>query len=152
MEFISSHMSQSLLVLGIVALIIEVGLLGFSSIVLFFAGISLCVNGLLMMFGVLPETLTAALWSNAILITVLAVLLWKPFKRLQDNRAPDKLNSDFARDAFVLNEDVHLNDNVTRKYSGIEWKLKSEQPLAAGTRVRVDRTEVGVMWVVPLEQ
>ena len=148
MEWFEGHLAQGLVVLGIVALIIEVAVLGFASIVLFFAGISLCVTGGLMMLDVLPQTITAALWSNALLTGVLAVSLWKPLKRMQATRQPDKLDSDFARDAFVLEQDVHLDGTAIRRYSGIDWKLKSEQPLKAGTRVVVDRTEVGVMWLV----
>ncbi|WP_221797449.1 NfeD family protein [Oceanobacter mangrovi] len=151
MELLQTHMPQGLIVLGILALIVEVALLGFSSIVLFFAGISLCISGGLMLLGLLPETLAAALWSNALLTGLLALVLWKPFRKLQKSQVPQKLDSDFARDSFVISVDVDLNGQATHKYSGIVWKLKSEQPIKAGTRVRVERTDVGVMWVTPVE-
>ena len=136
------------MVLGIIALIVEVAVLGFGSIVLFFVGLSLCISGTLMMLDILAPTMTMALWSNALLTGTLAVVLWKPLKRMQATRKPDKINSDFARDAFVLEQDVHLDGKATHRYSGIDWKLKSKLPLKAGTRVVVDHTEVGVMWLV----
>ena len=94
MSYLLSHLPQSLLVAGILALIIEVAILGFASIVLFFLGLSLVLSGLLMLIGILPETLTAALWSNALITCGLALALWKPLKRLQDERQPTPINSD----------------------------------------------------------
>tara|TARA_R110001583_G_scaffold28441_6_gene100961 strand:- start:1925 stop:2389 length:465 start_codon:yes stop_codon:yes gene_type:complete len=152
MSYLLSHLPQSLLVAGILALIIEVAILGFASIVLFFLGLSLVLSGLLMLIGILPETLTAALWSNALITCGLALALWKPLKRLQDERQPTPINSDFARDAFVLEQDVDISGKAIHRYSGVEWKLKSQQPLTAGTTVKVLRADVGVLWVEALEQ
>lgn len=152
MSYLLSHLPQTLLVAGILALIVEVAILGFASLVLFFLGLSLVVSGLLMLVGLLPETPTSALWSNAALTCGFALALWRPLKRLQNEQQITPVNSDFARDAFVLEQDVDLSGNSSHRYSGIDWKLKSQQPLAAGTTVKVIRVDVGVLWVEALEQ
>ena len=96
MDLISQNLPQALMVIGIIALIIEVTVLGLSTIILLFLGLSLLTSGLLMVAGVLPETITAALWSNTIITAVLALLLWKPMKRMQENVDSKQINSDFA--------------------------------------------------------
>jgi hypothetical protein len=92
MDLISQNLPQALMVIGIIALIIEVTVLGLSTIILLFLGLSLLTSGLLMVAGVLPETITAALWSNTIITAVLALLLWKPMKRMQENVDSKQIN------------------------------------------------------------
>jgi len=149
MELILQNLPQTLMVLGILALIIEVAVLGLTTFILLFLGISLFVTGLLMNIGILPDSLTVAFWSNAILTAVLTVTLWKPLKRLQNNVDNKQVTSDFAELTFVLTADVNNQGLNTYKYSGINWQLKSEQPIASGTLVTVTKKEVGVMWVKP---
>ncbi|AYM88472.1 activity regulator of membrane protease YbbK [Pseudoalteromonas agarivorans] len=149
MDLISQNLPQALMVIGIIALIIEVTVLGLSTIILLFLGLSLLTSGLLMVAGVLPETITAALWSNTIITAVLALLLWKPMKRMQENVDSKQINSDFADLTFVLAKDVSDKEITTHQYSGISWQLKSTQPISAGTKVVVVKKEVGVMWVAP---
>ncbi|MBH0021116.1 NfeD family protein [Pseudoalteromonas sp. SWXJ133] len=149
MDFITQNLPQTLMVLGIVALIIEVAVLGLSTFILLFFGLSLFLTGLLMSFGILPDSLTTALWSNAIVTAGLAVVLWKPLKQMQNRVDKKQVNSDFAELTFVLTSDVTEQGLTTHQYSGISWKLKSEQPIIAGTEVVVTKKEVGVMWVKP---
>ena len=148
MEFFSSdNMAEILMVAGLAALIIEVAVLGFATFVLLFLGASLLITGLAMTVGLLDTTLVTALWSNALLTTVLALGLWKPLRRMQNNVESKEVNSDFAAETFILEVNVDIQGNTTRAYSGVQWKLKSQQPIAAGTLVKVIKTEVGVMWV-----
>ncbi|MBH0050516.1 NfeD family protein [Pseudoalteromonas sp. SWYJZ19] len=149
MDFITQNLPQTLMVLGIVALIIEVAVLGLSTFILLFFGLSLFLTGLLMSFGILPDSLTTALWSNAIVTAGLAVVLWKPLKQMQNRVDKKQVNSDFAELTFVLTSDVTEQGLTTHQYSGISWKLKSEQPISDGTEVLVTKKEVGVMWVKP---
>lgn len=148
MEFVLQNLPEILLVTGIGALIIEVAVLGFATFVLLFLGASLVITGLLMNVGVLPETLVVALWSNALLTTLLALALWQPLRKLQNQRAADQpLDNDFTRHEFVLEQDADVQGKTEHQYSGVRWKVKSEQPLAAGTRVEVVKADVGVLWV-----
>lgn len=149
MDLISQNLPQALMVIGIIALIIEVTVLGLSTIILLLLGLSLLTSGLLMVVGVLPESITVALWSNTIITAVLALLLWKPMKRMQENVDSKQINSDFADLTFVLAKDISDNEITTHHYSGISWQLKSTQPISAGTKVIVVKKEVGIMWVAP---
>ncbi|MEI8626120.1 NfeD family protein [Pseudoalteromonas sp. B137] len=149
MDFITQNLPQTLMVIGIVALIIEVAVLGLSTFILLFFGLSLFLTGLLMSFGILPDSLTTALWSNTVVTAGLAVALWKPLKQMQNRVDKKQVNSDFAELTFVLTSDLTEQGLTTHQYSGISWKLKSEQPIIAGTEVLVTKKEVGVMWVTP---
>lgn len=149
MDLISQNLPQALMVIGIIALIIEVTVLGLSTIILLLLGLSLLTSGLLMVVGVLPESITVALWSNTFITAVLALLLWKPMKRMQENVDSKQINSDFADLTFVLAKDISDNEITTHHYSGISWQLKSTQPISAGTKVIVVKKEVGIMWVAP---
>ena len=148
MEFVLQNLPEILLVTGIGALIIEVAVLGFATFVLLFLGASLVITGLLMHVGVLPETLVVALWSNALLTTLLALALWQPLRNLQNNHIQRQpVENDFTRHEFVLEQDVSAQGGCEHSYSGVRWQVKSEQPLTAGTLVEVVRADVGVLWV-----
>ncbi|UXH99917.1 NfeD family protein [Photobacterium sp. TY1-4] len=150
MEFITEHLPQVLMILGVLALITEVAVLGMSTFILLFLGLSLLITGILMNVAVLDSTLTTALWSNTLLTAALAIVLWKPLKQMQDSKGAKEIQSDFAELTFTLESDVDDRGLTQYAYSGISWKLKSRQPLAAGTQVKVVKKEVGVMWVEAL--
>ncbi|WP_404343794.1 NfeD family protein [Pseudoalteromonas mariniglutinosa] len=150
MDFIINNLPQVLMILGVIALIIEVAVLGMSTFILLFLGLSLLATGLMMNFSILENSLTTALWSNTVLTAALAVVLWRPLKRLQENTDTKELHSDFAELTFTLDADVDDRGLTTHAYSGINWRLKSIQPIAAGTQVMVIKKEVGVMWVVAI--
>lgn len=141
------NIAEILMILGISALIIEVAVLGFATFVLLFLGASLLLTGIAMNMGILEATLVTALWSNTLLTAVLAVALWKPLSRMQNKVDNKSVDSDFAVETFMLEADVDIQGKTTRAYSGVQWKLKSQQPIVAGTLVKVVKTEVGVMWV-----
>lgn len=144
-----SYLPQSLLALGIILLIVDITLLGFSTFIYtFFAG-SLVISGALMWMGVLPATATVAVASNVLLTAGLAALLWKPLQRIQNQQTTTDINNDFAQLQFRLEEDVDDRGLTSYQYSGIRWRLKSEQPIAAGTLVIVLKSEVGALWVGP---
>ncbi|MBD1583034.1 NfeD family protein [Pseudoalteromonas sp. S16_S37] len=150
MELLLNNLPQSLIIIGIIALIIEVAVLGFATFVLLFLGISLIFSGTMMYAGLLANDWMTALWVNAVLTFVLALILWKPLKRLQQPSTDEEISNDFADIDFVLEEDLHDSSQVFHSYSGIQWQLKSEQPLSKGTRVKVVKKTVGVMWVKAL--
>lgn len=148
MDIILQNLSNIMLVLGIGILILEVTVFGLATFVLLFLGASLLITGLLMHAGILPATIVTALWSNALLTSVLALVLWKPLRNLQNNHIQHKpVENDFNRHEFVLEQDVNAQGGCEHQYSGVRWTVKSEQPLVAGTRVEVVRSDVGVLWV-----
>ncbi len=143
----TDNIPRLLLFLGIALLLVDVVLLGFSTFVLFFVGVSLLLSAGLMMLGIVPSTWVAALWLNAILVPAIAALLWRPLKRLQEQKSSEPIHNDFADHQFVLEGDVDLRGLTKHRYSGIEWSLKSEQLIPAGTTVEVERLEVGTLWI-----
>ena len=147
MTLITNNLPETLMILGVLALIIEVAVLGMSTFILLFLGMSLFASGLMMHFTLLDDSLTTALWSNTLITAGFALFLWKPLKRMQNNVDRTGVHSDFADLDFVLESDVNENGLTTYFYSGISWKLKSKQPLKAGTHVKVIKKDVGTMWV-----
>lgn len=151
MDFIlQSDIANVLLILGIAVLILESVVLGFSTVVLLFLGLSLLLTGLGMKIGLLDATYVAALWSNTLVTSVLAFTLWKPLRRMQSKVEEQNIDSDFAKETFVITADVDIRGETTHLYSGIKWKLKSHQPIKSGAMVKVVKTDVGVMWVEAL--
>ncbi|CCQ10118.1 Putative activity regulator of membrane protease YbbK [Pseudoalteromonas luteoviolacea B = ATCC 29581] len=147
MEWINSNLPQVLAVAGLVALCIEIVVLGFATFILLFVGLSLLISGLAMYLEFLPHTLEAAFWANAILSGILGVALWKPLKRMQDQKESKEIHSDFAEITFVLDKDIDALEMTNYAYSGITWQVKSHTPLPKGTVVKVTKKEVGVFWV-----
>jgi membrane protein implicated in regulation of membrane protease activity len=147
MDYIAQNLSQSLIVAGIALLIIEVAILGFATFVLFFMGCSMVITGLLMLFGILDATYITAFWSNAVVTGILAALLWQPLKRSQQSSGADKETPTTISHQFVLEHDVDSQGSTHHKYSGIKWKVKSQQPLVKGTMVKVVKADVGALWV-----
>lgn len=151
MEVVLQNLPKVLMVAGIAALIIEVAVLGFATFILLFFGASLLITGLAMSLGILPATGTVALWSTTALTAVLALVLWKPLKNMQNEVEEEGIHGDFARQQFVLDEDVDSSGKSVYVYSGIQWKLKSYEPISRGTLVEVTKVDVGVLWVRPCQ-
>lgn len=153
MSFLETHLAESLMISGIVFLIVEMLVLGFSTFILVFLGLSFLISGLVMSAGFVSESVISALWLNSILTTAIAMLLWKPLKRMQQHKGePSEIQSDFIGQELMLEDDVDLNGKTQYLYSGVYWKLKSKTPLAKGCHVRVTKADVGVLWVEPIEQ
>ena len=147
MDYIAQNLSQSLIIAGIALLIIEVAILGFATFVLFFMGCSMVITGVLMLAGVLDDTYITALWSNAIVTSALAALLWKPLKNSQQSSGASKETPTTIDHQFMLEEDCDGKGLTQHKYSGIQWKVKSQQPITKGTLVKVVKVDVGALWV-----
>ena len=139
----SNNLSEILIMAGLALLAIEVVVLGFSTFVLFFVGLAAVVVGGLMTFGILPESMLSALSSVGVLTALLAILLWRPLKSMQGNVERKKVTSDLVGHSFILEEAVSMTKNPAYSYSGIQWKLSSEQELSAGTLVEVTGVAVG---------
>lgn len=143
MNWMSNNLSEILIMAGLALLAIEVMVLGFSTFVLFFVGLAAVVAGGLMTFGILPESMFSALSSVGVLTALLAILLWRPLKSMQGNVERKKVTSDLVGHSFILEEAVSMTKNPAYSYSGIQWKLSSEQELSAGTLVEVTGVAVG---------
>jgi membrane protein implicated in regulation of membrane protease activity len=149
MDWLNSNFPMLLVVLGIALLAIEVGILGFSVFILFFLGLASIATGLLMMIGLIQQTLISAFGGVAVLGPVFAVALWKPLRNMQNSGSPAEVKGDFIGYHFVLAGSCGPNDYSDHRMSGVDWKIRSETPLPAGTEVEVTRAEVGLLTVKP---
>lgn len=152
MDYIFSNLPQTLVVLGLLLLVIEVLVLGFSTFFLFFIGIGAIATGVLMSMGLLPETVFNALLATAILSTVVALVSWVPMKRMQNKVESTPVNNDMIGHQFVLSEELIIGRTVTHRYSGIDWQVKAKEQLAAGTEVKIIKMEVGLLTVEPVNK
>lgn len=151
MTVFTEHMAESLMVLGLALLAIEVLILGFATFVLFFVGLAALATGLMMYMGVLDQDMYSALASVAIISAALALLLWKPLKNLQSKDKPKQVQSDLIGHQFSLPEALSPGQSIVYRYSGITWQVYSQQQLAAGQQVEVVKASVGRLDVMPAQ-
>jgi len=151
MDYLISNLSESLIVLGLILLAIEVLVLGFSTFVLFFIGIGLIGTGALMAVDFVPETILNALLSTAIIATLVAVFGWRALKRIQNKVETKQVTNDMIGDRFTLSENLTVGQTIAHRLSGIEWRVKSSSTLMAGTEVKIIRMEVGLLTVEKVE-
>ena len=151
MSFFTDNFAQSLLVVGLILLVIEVAVLGFATFFLFFAGVAAMATSALIYAGVIPDTLLSSLMSTGVLTLVAALLLWRPLKAMQANVSSKKAQGDLVGHQFVLQDRVSATESPSYSYSGVKWQLVSQQPLEVGTRVEVIEAEVGVFHIKALD-
>lgn len=152
MQWFNEHFAETLLVIGIIMLAVEVVLLGFSTFFLFFIGSATVVTAALMYLGLLPETWLASLMSVSIFTAVFALLLWQKLKKLQSNIDSKRADNDLIGHIFVCPKDIDpllpTEELPTYSYSGINWRLLSDVPIKAGDKVAVKQTDVGILHVM----
>ncbi|GAA0232466.1 NfeD family protein [Marinomonas primoryensis] len=151
MDFFTNNLAQSLFVVGLILLVVEVTVLGFSTFVLFFVGLAAMVTGALLYLGILPDNVLSAMFSMGVLTLLAALLLWKPLKRMQSKVSSKKIKSDFIDHRFILKEAVSPTQSPKHHYSGVEWALISDESIAAGTKVEVTEAEVGKLHIKAVE-
>ncbi|MCD9555640.1 NfeD family protein [Photobacterium carnosum] len=147
-----SNIPQTLVILGLLTLIIEVLILGCSTFVLLFFGIAMLITSGLIYMGMLEANWITTILTLAIITLVLAIVLWKPLKKLQNKPSKTDINSDFAVITFELEKDLLPSERYTFNYSGIQWLLKSNTVIEKGVTVKVVKKEVGVLWVEPIDK
>lgn len=141
------NITSILFFVGMLLLILEVAVLGFSSLILLFIGAAFILTAALLWLGILPVSVTAIALTSGALTLIFAILLWKPLKKLQKTPEEKPLESDFLEHEFILSDDLNEFNKVSHQYSGITWQVKSSQAIPQGTLVKVVRCEVGVLWV-----
>ena len=128
-SFIAHHHLMWYAISG-VCLVIELGVMGLSGPLLFF-GIASIVTGILVNAGVIDGWQSEVL-TVGILTAVITLLLWKPLKKMQNNRPKTDNSSD------MIGLQVPVIDDITKKsgtirYSGVNWHAR----LAEHTQVNV---------------
>lgn len=151
MDYIISNLPQALIVLGLILLAIEGLVLGFSTFVLLFVAIGCIIVGILMVVGVIPITIVNALLATAIVSALVALISWKPMKRMQNRVETTQVQNDMIGHQFTLTEDLALGKTTVHRYSGIDWQVKALQPLTKGTEVKIINMQVGLLTVEPVK-
>lgn len=153
MQWLASNVIETVLIIGIVLLIIEVAVLGFSTFFLFFAGLAAVTTSVVMWVGILPETFIYAIFSIAAFTVMYSVLLWKPLSRMQKDVDTTRASTDLSGHTFVLTDDIEATLPISQKpsyqYSGITWQLDAHENISKGTLVEVVQADVGVFLVKP---
>jgi inner membrane protein len=115
--------------------------------VLFFVGLASIVTGLLMAVGVLPSTMIVAFAAVAVLSGVFAFTLWQPLKGMQGSGIAQSVQGDFVGQTFVLASNVSPFLHSSHRLSGVNWKVRAEEIITAGTMVEVTKVDVGELTV-----
>lgn len=149
MSWISENLAESFLILGLFLLGIEILVLGFSTFVLFFVGISAVLTAALLYSESIPNTWLSALSALAITTFLSALLLWKSLKKFQSKVDNTRAASDLVGYRFILVDDISSDAQAIHHYSGIAWKLRSKEPIKSGTWVEVTQADVGEFTVRP---
>ncbi|PSV96036.1 NfeD family protein [Photobacterium iliopiscarium] len=147
-----NNIPQTLVILGLLTLIIEVLILGCSTFVLLFFGIAMLFTSGLIYMGMIEANWISTILTLAIITLALAIVLWKPLKKLQNKPSKTDIKSDFAVITFKLEKDLSPSERYTFNYSGIQWQIKSETQIEKGVMVEVIKKEVGVLWVKPVDK
>jgi membrane protein implicated in regulation of membrane protease activity len=142
-------LSQWLFMLGVGLLVIEIAFLGFATFVLFFVGLAMLVTGGLMVVEILPQTINSAVIAVSILSIGSAFLLWKPLKNLQSSSEDSDIEVGIVGHRFQLKTDISPERPGEHAYSGITWKVVSEQAIAKAAHVKVVKADVGQLTVMP---
>ena len=150
MNWFEQNMVETLFIIGLIILIVEVTVLSFSTIILFMIGAATIITSITMYLGVISDDLLNALLIIALLTAGLALVLWKPFKGLQNKQEDKPVTSDLVGFTFMLAQDVDPDTDVKYKYSGVEWKLISTTAISAHTKVKVIAVNVGEWEIIAL--
>lgn len=141
------YLAQGFIILGIILITLEVLVLGLSTFVLLFAGLAMILSGGLMLLEVIETSWIWAFSSTAVFTLLFSLIFWKPLKAMQNKVEVSETKTEFSDKQFLLEQDVDIKGESQYQYSGIQWQLKSLEPINKGSLVKVDKMEVGVLWV-----
>jgi len=118
--FLESHQLIWYAIAGL-SLVLELGIMGLSGPLLFFA-IASAVTGVLVSFGLIDG------WQSEVLVVglltaVITLVLWKPLKAMQNSRSKTDDSSDMIGLQVPVAEDVTKEAGNIR-YSGINWNAR----------------------------
>ncbi|WP_166422809.1 NfeD family protein [Paraglaciecola sp. 20A4] len=147
--WLSDNLGIGLISVGLILLVIEIAVLGFSTFVLFFVGGAAVITGLLMQIGVVEDTNLNATLYVSLFTALLAAFLWKPLKNMQKDVDPKKASNDLIGLTFMVATDISAERPGMHRYSGINWRVVSQDPIASGTQVEVIAVDVGQFTIKP---
>ena len=155
--FFQNNVEEITALFGLFILMIDVWVLGFTSIILLILGITSIVTALFISFGILPDTFSSAIGFSGFSAASLIYIFWKPLKRIQViDQSKFNIHNDYIGLTFMLLSDLSEKKTIIVKYSGINWNIilapsHSGLILRIGTCVKVIAIDVGKFIVIPEE-
>lgn len=149
MSWVMDNVPQTLIILGLLLLAVEILVLGFSTFVLFFVGISAVASGGLLYLGIVEPTLLNGALLLAGLTLVSAASLWQPLKKMQQQTDETPAQNDLIGYEFLLEQDITASTPGSHHYSGITWAVHAEDNINKGSKVKVSGVQVGRFDVIP---
>ena len=104
-----------------ISFVIELSIMGLSGPLLFFAIASLA-TGILITIGFI-EGWQSEILTVGILTAVVAAILWKPLKSLQNSKGKTDNSSDMVGLTVSASTDITVTAGTIR-YSGIDWQAR----------------------------
>jgi membrane protein implicated in regulation of membrane protease activity len=104
-----------------ISFVIELSIMGLSGPLLFFAIASL-ITGILVSVGIV-DGWQGEIFTVGVLTALIAVILWKPLKTLQNSKAKTDNSSDMIGLKVMVSEDITDTAGSIR-YSGINWQAR----------------------------
>jgi membrane protein implicated in regulation of membrane protease activity len=104
-----------------ISFVIELSIMGLSGPLLFFALASL-TTGILVSIGFLDGWKSEVL-TVGVLTAVVAAILWKPLKTLQNAKDKTDNSSDMVGLTVLASSDITVSSGTIR-YSGIDWQAR----------------------------
>jgi len=147
MAWVVNNLTESLLIIGFVLLILEVAVLGFATFILLFIGLASLITAGFFHFSVFEPSVLTAFLSVSVISMLTAIILWRPLKNLQKNVDTTKAKGDLVGHQFIVSALVSPTENPDYHYSGVNWKLISDEEIEAGTKVEVVIADVGVFHI-----
>lgn len=142
------YVAQAFIVSGVLLIIAAILFHRVANLVFLFLGMGLIFAGSVVAFeALLQKAWLCAVALGVILTGGLAIAFWGPLKAMQEKTKNSHLDSELHTKQFVLDADVNISSEWEYRHSGINWKVKSVEPLLKGTLVRIERIENGVLWV-----
>ena len=153
LDYFSENPASFWFTIGALALVIELIVLGMSTIVLFLAGLGSLITSLLIYLEVVPEDWLSGFAVMGVVSFTLGVLLWKPLERYQVAEPPSPgQSSDFVGYEFALSSLLDRETHSTHQFSGVSWRVElareeGDKSLASGDRVCVVALHPGILVV-----
>ncbi|AAZ25527.1 NfeD family protein [Colwellia psychrerythraea] len=104
-----------------ISFVIELSIMGLSGPLLFFAIASL-TTGILVTVGFV-EGWQSEIFTVGVLTAIIAAILWKPLKSLQNSKDTTDNSSDMVGLTVLASTEINVSSGSIR-YSGIDWQAR----------------------------
>jgi membrane protein implicated in regulation of membrane protease activity len=135
-----------------VSFVVELSIMGLSGPLLFFAIASL-ITGILVSAGIV-EGWQSQILSIGLLTALVAAVLWRPLKALQNSKEKTDNSSDMVGLQVIVSADITKITGSVR-YSGINWQARladdvSVESISAQSQCEIVAITGNIMLVKPL--